>query len=77
MNEVRKCVNEAINIAIEYQIILNSLKRELPEDATYDIYRNLHNSPNNINTNLYRFLKENNVKGVSKQFVSKESKLTF
>lgn len=71
MNEVRKCVNEEINIAIEYQIILNSLKRELPEEAIYDIYRTLKNSPNSINTNLLNYLKKNNVKGVSKQFVRK------
>lgn len=73
MNEVKKCINEEINIAIEYQIVLNSLKRELPEDAIYDLYRSLSNSPNSLNTNLFNFLKKNNIKGVSKQFVRNSS----
>jgi hypothetical protein len=30
MDEVKKCINEAINNCIEYQVIINSLKRELP-----------------------------------------------
>lgn len=73
MNEAKKCINEAINIAIEYQIVLNSLKRELPEDSIYDIYRSINTSPNSTNTNLYNFLTQNKVKGVSKQFVRKKN----
>jgi hypothetical protein len=77
MDEVKKCINEAINNSIEYQVIINSLKRELPHEAVYNLYRAINSGPDNINTNFYNFLKKNQIEGVSKSFVRNSTLTNF
>jgi hypothetical protein len=69
MDEIKKCINEAINNCIEYQVIINSLKRLLPQEAVYNLYRAINNGPDTLNSNFFNFLKKNQIEGVSKSFV--------
>ena len=71
MNEVKRAINEAIDAGIEYQIIINSLKRELPSEAVYDLYRSINSGEQSTNTNLHQFLVKNKIEGTSRAFIRK------
>lgn len=74
MEDIKKCINESINICIEYQVIINSLKRELPQDAVYNLYRAINQTGDGLNSNFYGFLKKHNVENVSKSFIRKPAR---
>ena len=76
-SSLKTIVNKAIDVTIETQIIINTLKLYIDPEAIPGLYAQLNNGPNNLNRNILQFLQESGIKGVSKTFIGNFVRLIF
>lgn len=68
-SSLKTIVNKAIDVTVETQIIINTLKLYIDPESIPGLYAQLNNGPSSLNRNILQFLQESGIKGVSKTFI--------